>query len=104
MDPERARGRLRQRLSELLERVGRIESDLRTPGSPDSEDRAIEAENEEVLERLDDSERREIGEIRAALERIEGGTYGTCVTCGDPIAARRLEVLPYTSHCIECAE
>jgi len=103
MDPDRVRERLRQRLSELLGRVERIESDLRSPGSPDFEERAIEAENEEVLERLDESERREIGEIRAALERVERGTYGTCAKCGDAIAERRLDALPYASHCVECA-
>lgn len=103
MDSERTRGRLRERLSELLERVGRIESDLRKPGSPDFEEHAIEAENEEVLERLDESERREIAEIRAALRRVDEGSYGTCEQCGDAIPERRLEVLPYTSFCVDCA-
>jgi DnaK suppressor protein len=42
-------------------------------------------------------------EIEAALERIEGGTYGVCVTCGKPIASERLEAVPYAARCIEDA-
>ena len=40
--------------------------------------------------------------IDAALERIEQGTFGTCVTCGKPIGAERLEALPYATQCIDC--
>jgi len=104
MDHERARARLEERLSALLQRVGRIESDLRQPGSPDFEERAIEAEDEEVLERLDESERLEIERIRAALQRIEQGSYGTCESCGEAIEERRLEALMDTTLCVECAE
>lgn len=43
-----------------------------------------------------------LAEIDAALARIEQGTYGICVTCGRPIAAERLEALPYATQCIEC--
>jgi DnaK suppressor protein len=42
-------------------------------------------------------------EIEAALERIEGGTFGVCVTCGKPIASERLEAVPYAARCIDDA-
>ena len=42
-------------------------------------------------------------EVTAAQERIRAGTYGTCQECGQPISRGRLEALPYTAHCIECA-
>jgi RNA polymerase-binding transcription factor DksA len=45
----------------------------------------------------------EVAEIRTALERIENGTYGICVTCGDKINAKRLQALPYATQCINCA-
>jgi len=38
----------------------------------------------------------------AALERIEGGTFGTCEKCGKPIGDERLEALPYATQCIDC--
>jgi len=37
-----------------------------------------------------------------ALARLDDGTYGTCVRCGQPIAAARLEALPWAAHCIDC--
>ena len=40
----------------------------------------------------------------AALKRIEDGTYDECETCGEPIGAKRLAVLPYATQCIRCAE
>jgi RNA polymerase-binding protein DksA len=40
--------------------------------------------------------------VDAALARLDDGTYGTCARCGRPIAAERLEALPWAAHCIEC--
>jgi DnaK suppressor protein len=40
--------------------------------------------------------------IEGALQRLDDGTFGTCARCGRPIAAERLEALPWASHCIEC--
>jgi DnaK suppressor protein len=41
-------------------------------------------------------------EIDAAFARIDEGTYGTCVGCSAPVPAERLEILPYTRHCVAC--
>jgi len=40
--------------------------------------------------------------VAAALARIEAGTFGTCTKCGKPIAAERLEALPWAALCIDC--
>jgi RNA polymerase-binding protein DksA len=40
--------------------------------------------------------------IDAALKRIEEGTYGTCVSCGDQIRYERLEATPWAALCIDC--
>lgn len=42
-------------------------------------------------------------EISEALARLDQGNYGTCSSCGGPIAAGRLEARPSTEHCISCA-
>lgn len=44
-----------------------------------------------------------IEEIEAALDRAEKGLYGVCEVCGDPIPVERLELMPYTTHCVKCA-
>ena len=43
-----------------------------------------------------------LGQIDAALQRMEEGSYGTCQRCGKPIAEARLEAFPYVAYCIEC--
>ena len=40
--------------------------------------------------------------VKAALLRLDDGTYGDCVTCGEPIAAERLEALPFAEQCVDC--
>ncbi len=42
-------------------------------------------------------------EIENALLRIKDGTYGTCENCGKQITKKRLEAIPYTNICIDCA-
>ncbi|HEX3998649.1 MAG TPA: TraR/DksA C4-type zinc finger protein [Pirellulales bacterium] len=54
---------------------------------------AIAANEEGILEMVED-----------ALQRIEEGTYGTCEECGQPIPTERLEAIPYTPHCVQCAQ
>ena len=45
----------------------------------------------------------EIGDLDAALRKIDDGTYGTCEVCGKQIEAERLEAVPGTRTCIEHA-
>jgi DnaK suppressor protein len=45
---------------------------------------------------------RTIEEIDAALHRLADGSYGTCVHCGRPIAAERLEFRPFAAGCVAC--
>ena len=97
------RTHLWERHAHLVRRVGKIEGDLRSPHDRDSEERASELENDDVLEGLDAIGRAEVGQIRAALDRIEVGLYGTCSTCGRPIAAERLAAVPTAITCVRCA-
>jgi RNA polymerase-binding protein DksA len=48
-------------------------------------------------------ETRLLAEVTAALDRIDDGTFGTCLDCGRPIAPARLDALPYARQCIRCA-
>jgi DnaK suppressor protein len=44
-----------------------------------------------------------LSKANRALERIDAGTYGICESCGKAIPIERLEVLPYSTLCVECA-
>jgi len=42
--------------------------------------------------------------LRAAIARVDEGTYGLCIDCEQPIAARRLSALPWAARCRDCQE
>lgn len=91
------------RLRELDTRLHNIEDELDSHQAKDWEDLATEREEDEVLERIGVDGIAEIERIRNALARIDDGTYGVCVTCGDEISAKRLDILPATPFCATCA-
>ena len=53
---------------------------------------------------LMEAEEDTLGLIEAALERIDGGSFGRCVECDGAITKARLNAIPYTPVCIKCAE
>ena len=103
MNLQQVKKRLEQRLAELTKETKEIDAELHEPGDPDFEERAVQIEGEEVLEGLGRVALGEIGQIKAALSRIDLGTYGVCVKCGEDIAENRLEAVPYAARCIKCA-
>lgn len=102
-DIEAIRTKLEAKLRELDERAHEIDDELSEPGDDDWSENAVEAENDEVLEKVGTMAVDEIRKIRAALSKMDAGTYGVCETCTKKIAPKRLEALPYATTCIECA-
>ena len=101
------RNGLVDRHQDILRRVVAIEDDLRQttrPRSTDWEEAAQEAENDEVLEQLDDQGRAELEQIETALRRFDEGNYGQCIDCEAEISLKRLQALPSALRCIDCAE
>jgi RNA polymerase-binding transcription factor DksA len=43
-------------------------------------------------------------EVAAALDRFEQGRFGQCECCGQAISEGRLQAVPYTRYCIDCAQ
>jgi len=95
--------KLNARLAELAERSEEIEADLRQPLDADFSEQAVDIADDEALEGVDDVLRAEAAQIRAALTRIENGTYGSCANCGEEIPAERLEAQPVATRCVKCA-
>ncbi len=95
--------KLNVKKEELEERLGRVEDSLRKTHAKDWSEQAQERENDEVVERLEESVRVELNQIYEALSRAEKNEYGTCEVCDGPIRAERLEALPYTNRCFNCA-
>lgn len=100
------RARLLERLESTLRRQTGVENRLRhTNELPEKwADRAPLLGDEEGLTELDVEGRHEVASLRAALVRIDEGTYGVCDACGEPIAPARLAALPAAHTCVDCAE
>ncbi len=97
------RKQLETRHADLAARLAAIDGELDSHISADWEEMATEREGDEVLETMGLSAQQEMRMIEAALERLDEGNYGTCVTCGEAISDKRLDVLPYTPFCQRCA-
>lgn len=95
---------LSERLQELLGQADATVSDMtdNQPNFPDPTDRASMESDRNFTLRIRDRERKLIGKIKEALERIEDGTFGLCEECGQEIGLKRLEARPVTTLCIEC--
>jgi DnaK suppressor protein len=94
---------LTMRLSELRAHLAKVDRELHKLLPADSEEQAIELENQEALEIIENTETTEIHQIEAALKRISEGTYGTCAKCGGLIDPRRLKALPTAATCVSCS-
>ncbi len=68
----------------------------------DPTDRAALESDRNFTLRIRDRERKLIGKLNEALERIEDGTFGICEMCGNQISEKRLMARPVTTLCIEC--
>src|SRR4051812_35878832 len=70
--------------------------------TPDALDEVQLATERELATRNLARESKLLRNVRAALGRIDEGTYGICLHCEEEIGAKRLNALPWTPLCIEC--
>lgn len=97
------RSALVDRLAALGARLDQVERDLGRPHDPDSSEQAIEREGEEAEEAIGEAALAEIRAVRAAIARIDEGSYGRCLKCGGEISPQRLAAIPAAVHCFDCA-
>ncbi len=105
--------KLKELEKRLLEKRKELLSGVRTrnatrfethSGTLDIADQAASAYTKEFLLSLGDAERRLLRQVDAALEKIRLRAYGTCEKCGQEIAIKRLEAVPFAKYCIACQE
>jgi DnaK suppressor protein len=87
-------------LLEADKTVSEMTSD--TTNFPDPTDRATQESDRSFELRIRDRERKLLGKIREALDRIDEGTFGICEECGEEIGEGRLKARPVTTLCIDC--
>jgi len=101
---EEFRELLQEQMDQLLHEAGKTVSEMTDEKTnfPDPTDRASLESDRNFELRIRDRERRLIGKIREALDRIDAGEFGECEDCGDQIGEARLKARPVTTLCIEC--
>jgi DnaK suppressor protein len=90
------RGRLRASLGEPIEGPGQM-----TYGSQAAAATHVFEQQRDLAMR--DHERAQLVLVDEAIARLDAGAYGTCLSCGRPIAQARLEAIPWVALCIDCA-
>ena len=91
--------------NEILESISSDASalnQLRQDQSGDVVDFASGSACGEMSSQLAEVETRELNNIKAAIKRINDGSYGICEGCKQDISADRLQAIPHTLHCIGC--
>lgn len=110
---DRFRKRLEDEKARLEEQVEDYERDLeearltesssdRSPDPGNAEASSMKLEYAKELS-IEQNTLDLLSKVARALERVAAGTYGTCESCGNSIPVERLDVLPYSTLCVECA-
>jgi DnaK suppressor protein len=98
---------LRQKQHQVLDSYQRDKAAgnaLPDDGIQDLADKAASAYSKELNFSLSDAERGVLMMIEEAFNRMKEGTYGVCTNCGATIGEKRLQAVPWTPFCIDCAE
>jgi len=100
---ERYRNLLEARQAELLNVLRRRDGIVIEKAADALDEVRLAADRELMIHTLD-RESLQLREIRAALARIEEGSYGVCLSCEQPIPKKRLEAIPWAAYCVRCQE
>ncbi|MBY0525937.1 MAG: TraR/DksA C4-type zinc finger protein [Gemmataceae bacterium] len=66
-------------------------------------DLATDQNQQDVALGIFENEANILRQADAALRRIDEGAYGRCENCGGDISTARLDAVPYTAYCVDCA-
>jgi len=73
-------------------------------GPQDFEDVAVDFLEMQQEQSIQYNEQALLTEVEQALGRLDNGTYGKCVVCGQPIPEKRLQAIPWAARCIKDEE
>ena len=107
MDTEKYKAELMNLRAALAQRLDRVERHIHRRDAPLSagfNEQSVERQNDDVVFALDDTLSVELSAVEAALARVESGTFGRCVTCGEGIETARLDALPFADSCVACKQ
>jgi len=100
---EKYRAALEAKQQELVELLRRRDG-IAIEKAADALDEVRLAADRELLIHTLDRESLRLREVRAALARMEEGSYGICLGCDQPIPTKRLDAVPWAAYCVRCQE
>lgn len=104
MNQKEISGYLAEKKIQLEQRIEAITKDLKTLRPQDFSEQTTESENDEVLNEIRHESEIELQQITEAIKRLDTQRYGICTSCQETISSDRLDALPYTATCINCAQ
>ena len=108
MDVAQYKDALLRKRSEVLAAGASVKPIQTTEGTSsrqgDLADQATGNNEVHIQLKLKQTEAKILQAIEEALWRVEQGSYGVCRDCGEPVAAARLNAIPWTRVCITCKE
>lgn len=100
---DNCRAMLESKQVELDRRLKRLD-EIAVERAPDTMD-DLQLANERELAIMNlERDTNLLTEVRAALERIADGSYGSCLNCQEPIRPARLAAVPWASYCVKCQD
>ena len=106
-EKDRYRKMLEDKKREIIDHMSEFYNESRqveTGIAQDLGDKAESSYTKEFLLSLSSAERARLGMIDSALRRLDTAEFGLCEDCGKSISKKRMDVLPWTPHCITCQE
>lgn len=112
IDLKRMRSRLEAKRNELQTNIAGLTEAHPVPTDPieandgpnDFEDVAVDFLEIQKEQSIRVNEQALLTEVLQALKRIDDGTYGICVACGNPIPEKRLEAIPWAARDVKCEQ
>ncbi len=109
IDTQNVRMRLEAKRTELQHEIAGItlkeaSSSQAGQGVEDAGETAQAFQAVQLDESILQNQRHLLADVEEALRRLQDGTYGRCLTCGQPFPERRLEAIPWAVRDVKCEE
>src|SRR5215467_12538291 len=106
---QKVRARLEAKRTELQHEIAGLtfeesSSTIAGQGVEDAGETARTFQEVQLDESILQNERHLLADVEDALRRLQEGTYGQCLTCGQPIPERRLQAIPWAVRDVVCEE
>jgi DnaK suppressor protein len=98
------RQKLVEKRAEVLSGLGMKFDTLARMGRVAEEDQAQISHDEFVSLRLNSLDYAQLKMVEEALDRLDSGDYGICLSCEEPIPAKRLRALSWARYCVKCQD